>query len=67
MWVWLKSQYARWLRRCEADRRGWGSVGKMFANGRTWTGERWGREIRRSNRLYRIAHGKNPWRPFNGF
>ena len=67
MWDLLRSQYGKWKRRREADRRGWGSVGNMYSAGQAWSSARWGREIRRRNRMYRIANGSSPWRPFNGF
>lgn len=51
----------------EANKLGWSSVGRMLTYGRGWSEKQWRREIRRSNRLYRLAHGKSPWRPVNGF
>lgn len=61
MFKWLK----KWLhilnRAREANRRGWRSLGPMFGEGDTWSADRWGREVRRSNRLYRLARGKSPW------
>lgn len=68
MLTWLKKQWKNWRRWKEADRRGWGSLGRMFAYGREWNDAKWGREIRRSNRLYRLTHGHgNPWKPYRGF
>lgn len=63
MWTLLN----RFQRMREANRRGWGSVGSMLSNGENWSASRWGREMRRSNRLYRLANGRNPWVPFRGF
>jgi len=64
---WLLAEWGKVRRNSEADRRGWASIGRMYACGRAWTKAKWGREIRRSNRLYRLAHGKSPWQPVNGF
>lgn len=64
---WIKAQWAKFQRRREVERRGWGSIGRMYAYGRTWDAARWGREIRRSNRLYRLSAHGNAWKPFNGF
>lgn len=64
---WLKQQWARFQRADEANKRGWGSLGRMFAYGNGWSDSKWGREIRRSNRLYRLAHGRNPWKPYGKF
>lgn len=46
MLAWLKKQWKDWQRWKEADRRGWGSLGRMFAYGREWSDAKWGREIR---------------------
>lgn len=63
---WIRTRWGTFQRCREADQRGWGSVGRMLADGGSWSDARFGRELRRSNRLYRIANGKSPWRPFNG-
>lgn len=64
---WLKSQWRMILRNSEAHRRGWESLGRMYGYGDNWDDGRWKREISRSNRLYRLAHGKSPWHPVGGF
>jgi len=64
---WLLIEWRKIRRNREADRRGWGSIGRMYANGSCWTPAKLRCEIRRSNRLYRLAHGKTPWHPVNGF
>lgn len=65
--VWLKNRWHLLQRMREANRRGWNSLGPMFGDGINWNTLRWGREIRRSNRLFRIANGKSPWHSVNGF
>lgn len=65
--TWLISQWRALLRMREANRRGWASLGPMFGEGAHWSAARWGREIRRSNRLYRLAHGLSPWHSVKGF
>lgn len=64
---WLKKQWQMYRRSCEANNRGWAQLGKMLANGRNWTDEKWAREIRRENRLYRLAAGRSPWKPYGKF
>ena len=64
---WIRTRWTTFQRAREADRRGWGSIGRMLADGRRWSDAKLRRELRRSNRLYRIANGKSPWHPFNGF
>lgn len=64
----LEKLWRTWLRRKEADRKGWQSMGRMFVHGKEWSDAKWRREIRRSNRLYRLAHGnRGPWKPHHGF
>lgn len=53
--MWLTKQVKDWRRRKEADRRRWAGLGRMIACGREWSEAKWRREIRRLNRLYRIA------------
>lgn len=64
---WFEKQWASFQRGREVSRRGWGSIGNMYAYGKTWDRARWGREIRRSNRLYRLARTGNAWKPYKGF
>lgn len=54
---WLKKHWAARQRWKEADRRGWESLGRMFYCGLDWDDAKWGREIRRSNRLYKLTRG----------
>lgn len=54
----------RWM---EVQRRWLAGLWAMMANGYTWSDARWGREIRRSNRLFRLAGRGNPWHPRLGF
>lgn len=63
----IHSFWHRWRRQREADRRGWGSLGRMMLHGEDWSAAKLAREVRRSNRLYRLANGKSPWRPYKGF
>lgn len=65
---WLKKQWVARKRWKEAYSRGWASLGRMFANGSNWDDAKWSREIRRSNRLYRLTYGRSgPWKKHQGF
>ena len=67
MLTWLEKKCEGWQRWMEADRRGWKNLGRMFAYGREWNAAKWGREIRRANRIYRLTRGHgNPWKPYRG-
>lgn len=69
LWQGLQTLWRRQRRWQQADRRGWGMLGALYAESRRrpdsfrahWL-------IRNMNRLYRLTRGHgNPWRPYRGF
>lgn len=54
----------RWF---EAQRRWATGLLVMMADSYRWSDARWEREIRHSNRLFRLVSRSNPWRPHLGF
>jgi hypothetical protein len=48
-------------RALEAGRREMRLDDAMAYQGETWNSAQWGRAIRYSSRLHRVAHGRSPW------
>ena len=60
---WIRKQWRLYRRWVEADDKGWVSLGRMFSSDKSWSSEMWEREIRHSNRLYRLTRdGGNAWK-----
>jgi hypothetical protein len=52
----------KYKRSKEANDRGWASLGRLMYSSKSWDDAKWERELRRSNRLYRLVSYGSAWK-----
>ena len=59
----------QWRRSNEVRRKGWAMFGRLWFTAKDAATPQHvlDRLVRNSNRLWRLANGKNPWRPHRGY